>query len=58
MLSEGIYYAGIRIVNNLLSDLKSLMNKIALKWYLNTRSLYSVDEYLLSKIWLIHVKVV
>jgi hypothetical protein len=48
------YYAGIRIINGLPSDLKSLMNekaqfKIALKRYLNTHSLYFVDDYLLCR---------
>jgi hypothetical protein len=51
---KGPYYAGIRIFNGLPSDLKGLMNvkakfKIALKWYLNTHSFYSVDEYLLCR---------
>jgi hypothetical protein len=51
---KNAYYAGIKIFNNLPSDLKSLMNdkaqfKIALKRYLNTHSLYSDDEFLLSK---------
>jgi hypothetical protein len=60
---KSTYYGGIKSFNNLPSDLKSLMNektkfKIALKRYLNTHSFYSVNEYLLSKKWLIHLKVV
>jgi hypothetical protein len=48
------YYSGIKILNNLPSSLKSLMNekaefKEALKRYLNTCSFYSVDEFLVSK---------
>jgi hypothetical protein len=50
---KSTYYAGIKIFNNLSSDLKILMNekaqlKIAQKRYLNTHSLYYADEYLLS----------
>jgi hypothetical protein len=53
-VAGSIYYGGIKIFNNLPSDLKSLMNekarlKTALKRHLNTHSFYSVDEYLLSK---------
>jgi hypothetical protein len=49
---KSTYYAGIRILNNLLFALKSHMNgkawfQIALKWY--TRLFYSLDEYSLSK---------
>jgi hypothetical protein len=61
---KSAYYAGIKIFSNLPSDLESLMNekiliKVALKLYLNPRSFYkySVNEYLLSKKWLIHFKV-
>jgi hypothetical protein len=48
------YYSGITIFNNQPSSLKSLANenrkfKEALKRYLNTRSFYSVDEFLVSK---------
>jgi hypothetical protein len=48
------YHAGIRIINSLPSNLRSLMNKkaqfkVALKWYLNTHSLYSVEEFLMFK---------
>jgi hypothetical protein len=51
---KSTYCAGVKIFSNLPSYLKRLMNekaqfKIALKWYLNTHSFYSVDEYLLSK---------
>jgi hypothetical protein len=51
------------MVNNLPSDLKSLMNgkaqfKIALKLYLNTHSFYCVDEYLFYEKLLVHIKVV
>jgi hypothetical protein len=57
------YYAGIKIFSNLPSDLKSLMDekaliKIVLKWYLNTHSFYSVDEYLLYQKWLIYLKTI
>jgi hypothetical protein len=60
---KSMHYAGIKIFNTLPSDLKSLTNEkawfqVALKWHLNTYSFYSFDEYLLSKKWLIHVKVV
>jgi hypothetical protein len=60
---KSAYYARIEIFNNLPSDLKSLTNekawfKITLKRHLNTHSFYSVDEYLLPKKWLIHLKVV
>jgi hypothetical protein len=51
---KGVYYAGIKIVSNLPSDPKGLMNenslfKTALKRYLNTHSPYPDDEYLLRK---------
>jgi hypothetical protein len=60
ILQLAAYYAGIKISNNLPTDLKSLKNekarfKITLKRYLNTHSFCSVDEYLLSKKLLIHV---
>jgi hypothetical protein len=47
------YYTGIKIFNNLPSDIKSLMKekarfKIILKRYLITHLYCSVDEYLLS----------
>jgi IS1 family transposase len=48
------YYAGIKIFNRLPSNLRSLMNKkaqfkVALKRYLNTHCLYSVEESLILK---------
>jgi hypothetical protein len=51
---KSTHYAGIKVFNNLPSDLRSLINKkaqfkIALKQYSNTRSFYSIDEYFLSK---------
>jgi hypothetical protein len=60
---KSTYQAGIKISNNLPFDLKILVKenarfKLALKPYLNTHSFYSVDKYLLSKKWLIHLKVV
>jgi hypothetical protein len=44
----------MNIFNNVPSDLESLMNekasfKISLKRYLNTHTIYAVDEKLLSK---------
>jgi len=54
MFSKSAYYAGIRIFNILLSNLRSLTNKkaqfkVALKRYLNTHSFYSVDEFVTFK---------
>jgi hypothetical protein len=48
-----VYYSGIKIFSSLPSGLKSLMNKIvqfkvALK-YLNTHSVYLIDEFLMFK---------
>jgi hypothetical protein len=48
------HYAGIKIFNRLLSNLRSLMNKkaqykAALKRYLNTHPFYSVEEFLTFK---------
>jgi hypothetical protein len=55
-------YAGIKIFSNLPSDLEVLWTKTrfktTLKQYLYTQLFYSVDEYLLSKKLLIHLKVV
>jgi hypothetical protein len=53
LLTSQLYYSGINIFNNLPFSLKSVMNgqakfKVALKRYLNTRSFYSVDEFLVS----------
>jgi hypothetical protein len=52
---KSAYNAGIKIFNSLLSNLRSLMNKmaqfkVALKRYLNTHSFYSVEECLMFKI--------
>jgi hypothetical protein len=49
---KSAYYAGIKIFNSLPSSLTSLVNKkaqfkVALKRYLITHSLYSVDEFLM-----------
>jgi hypothetical protein len=51
---KSAYYADIKIFNSLPSSLRSLMNKqtqfkIALKSYLNTHSIYSVEELLTFK---------
>jgi hypothetical protein len=48
------YYAGIKILNSLPSNPRSLMNKqtqfkVALKSYLNTDSFYSAEEFLTFK---------
>jgi hypothetical protein len=48
------YYAGIKIFNSLLSNLKHHVNKkaqfeVALKQYLNTNFFYSVEEFLTFK---------
>jgi plasmid replication initiation protein len=49
---KSAFYSGIRIFNSLTLTLINLKNerakfKIALKRYLNTRSLYSVDEFVM-----------
>jgi hypothetical protein len=51
---ESAYHAGIKIFNNLSSNLRSLTNKkvqfkVALKRYLNTCSFYSVEEFIMFK---------
>jgi hypothetical protein len=57
---KSAYCAGIKIFSNLPSDLKCLVNekawfKVVLKWYLNTHSFYSVDEYILPRKQLIYL---
>jgi hypothetical protein len=49
---KSAYYAGIKISNNLPSNLTSLVNKkaqfkVTLKLYLITHSFYSVDEFIM-----------
>jgi hypothetical protein len=51
---KNAYYAGVKIFNNLPSNLRSAMNKkaqfkVALKRYLNTHSFYPVEEFLTFK---------
>jgi hypothetical protein len=49
---KSAYYAGIKILNSLPPKLRSLTNKqfkAALKMYLNTHSLYCVEEFLTLK---------
>jgi len=51
---KSAYYADIEVFNSLLSNLRSLMNKrtqfkVALKRYLNTHSIYTVEELLALK---------
>jgi hypothetical protein len=53
-LKKNAYYAAIKIFNSLPSNLRSLMNKkaqfkVALKRYLNTHFLYSVEEFITFK---------
>jgi hypothetical protein len=48
---KGVYYAGIKIFNTLLKEVKNTSNDfkkfmVALRHFLNTRSFYTVDEYL------------
>jgi hypothetical protein len=54
MFSENTYYFGIKIVNNLSTSLKNLMNekakfKIAPKQYLNIHSFHPIDKFLLPE---------
>jgi hypothetical protein len=49
-VQKGMSYSGIRIFNNLLQDIKNLLNdvnkfKLALKKFLLVGSFYSLDEY-------------
>jgi hypothetical protein len=53
-LQKSACYSGIKILNNLICSLKSLVKKnvqfkAALKRYLNTYSFYSFDEFLMFK---------
>jgi hypothetical protein len=47
---KGVYYAGIKIFNNLPMEIRSISKnlkrfKAVLRYFLNTQSFYTVDEY-------------
>jgi hypothetical protein len=50
MYQKGVYYSGIKILNNLPKAIKDMSSKpkkfkVALKHYLLTHSFYSLDEF-------------
>ena len=50
VFQKGVYFSGIKLLNHLLLNIKSLSNEIkslkpALKRFLNLHSFYSVEEY-------------